>query len=314
MKFGGDSLATPKNQDIVKNIVSSSKEKIILVCSAMGRDGFPYSTASLLKLIDEKNISNKELDRLISVGEIISSIRLSSVLNSNKIKSYALSINEMGIKCDNSYTDGNVVSLDNKKINELIKKYKVIIVPGFIGLSNENEIITLGRGNSDLTSVLMAKLFSLDKVYLYKNVDGVFHTAPNVYRQFKIFNFISYDEMLALVDIGFGIVSKKAIIEAKKNKIILQINNYQTNIVGTIISSKASGDLILGFNIIDKLVKVATFNVQKVRDIITNSLEKKHIFVKNEMIKNSEYSFEISKSMVNLVKNILLDVINEYNK
>ena len=61
-------------------------------------------------------------------------------------------------------------------------------------------------------------------------------------------------------------------------------------------------------------MKVATFNVQKVRDIITNSLEKKHIFVKNETIKNSEYSFEISKSMVNLVKNILLDVINEHNK
>ena len=71
-------------------------EKIV-ICSAMGRDGFPYSTSNLNKICLEDYISNKERDRLLANGEIISSIRMSYILNQNKIKSYALSYLELGI-------------------------------------------------------------------------------------------------------------------------------------------------------------------------------------------------------------------------
>lgn len=314
MKFGGDSLSTPKNQEIVKNIVSSYNEKILLICSAMGRDGFPYSTNSLIKLIENENVTNKEKDRLLSCGEIISSIKLSNYFNTNKIKSYALSVSEIGIVCDNNYTNGNVIKVDNTKINNLLKKYNVIIIPGFLGMSEENEIITLGRGNSDLTSVLIAKAFNNKKVYLYKNVDGIFHTAPNVYRQFKMFEYISYDELLVLNSIGFEIVSRKAILEAKNNNICIEIRNFSTNIKGTVVSSKPSNDLILGFNIIDKIIKIATFNIQKTKNIIVKALSTKHIFIRNEVEENNIYSFEINKSMINLAKNIILKVINDNNK
>ncbi len=314
MKFGGDCLSTPKNQLIVKDIVSSYDENILLVCSAMGRDGFPYSTSSLEKLVDEEYILLKEKDRLISCGEIISSIRLSYLFNYYKINSYSLSYKEIGFNCDSKYGNGNVLFVNKNRIEDLLKIYKVLIIPGFIGESNENEVITLGKGNSDLTSVLVANAFNQKIVYLYKNVDGVYHTSPSVYRQLNLFEFISYKEMLSLIDIGFGIVSKKAILEAEKNNIVIEIRNYLTNKKGTIISNKMSNDLIIGFNIDEKKVKIATFNPLKVKLEINKILVGKHIFIKNEVIISNMYGFEVGKSMINIVKKVLTDFIISDNK
>lgn len=314
MKFGGDCLSTPNNQLIVKDIVSSYDENILLVCSAMGRDGFPYSTSSLEKLVDEENILSKEKDRLISCGEIISSIRLSYLLNYYKINSYSLSYKEIGFNCDSNYGNGNVLFVNKNKIEDLLKTHKVLIIPGFIGESNENEVITLGKGNSDLTSVLVSNAFHQKIVYLYKNVDGVYHTSPSVYRQLKLFEFISYNEMLSLIDIGFGIVSKKAILEAEKNNIVIEIRNYLTNKTGTIISNKMSNDLIIGFNIDEKKVKIATFNPSRVKLEINKVLVGKHIFIKNEVIVSNMYCFEVGKSMINIVKKVLMDFIISDNK
>lgn len=313
MKFGGDCLSTPINQNIVAKIVSSYEGKKIVVCSAMGRDGFPYSTNSLIKLIDNDYVSNKEIDRLISCGEIISSIRLCSVFNSLKIKSYALSNREIGFCCDNNYGNSNVLSIDNSIIKMLLEKYDVLIVPGFIGKSIDDEIITLGRGNSDLTSVLIASSLSLKKVYLYKNVDGVFHTPPNVYKQFLKYDNLCFDEMIALNSIGFNIVSKKALEESKNNNIEIEVRNFLTNKKGTVINLNRSNDLILGFNIIDKVVIISSFYPSKVRNIVVEELVKKHIFIKNEVIKECEFSFEISKSIMNSVKKVILDLILEQN-
>ena len=91
MKFGGDCLSTPKNQEKAKEIINSFEGKKIVICSAMGRDGFPYSTSNLNKICLDDYISNKERDRLLANGEIISSIRMSYILNQKMIKSYALS-------------------------------------------------------------------------------------------------------------------------------------------------------------------------------------------------------------------------------
>lgn len=314
MKFGGDCLSTPINQNIVAKIIDSFKGKKIVVCSAMGRDGFPYSTNSLEKLINKQLISHKELDRLLSCGEIISSIRLSSVLNTLGIKSYALSYREIGFICNNNYSNADVINVDVSIMNHLLDKYDVLIVPGFVGKSNEEEIITLGRGNSDLTCVLIASAFSLKKVMLYKNVDGVFHTPPNVYKQFLKYDNLGFDEMLSLNNIGFNIVSKKALENAKLNNIEIDVRNFETNNKGTVISLNRSNELILGFNMIDKIVRVSTFYPNEVRKIILDELSKKHIFIKNEIFKDNEYSFEINKSIVNSVKKVISDIIISRNR
>ena len=314
MKFGGDCLSTPTNQIIVKDIIKSFKGKVIAVCSAMGREGFPYSTYNLNKICEENYISLKERDRLLSIGEIISSIRLSYILNSYGTYTYSLSNTELGLNCDNNYGNANIININNSKLLELIDKYEVLTLPGFIGLSNEQEIITLGRGNSDLTAVIISKMLKINNVILYKNVDGVYHTPPSVYKQLNLYDYLSYDEMILLNSIGFQIVSYKALIFAKENNIDIEIRNVLSNKKGTVISKKSSSDTILGFNITDKIVKIASFNVEDTRKLIKEELAKMHIFIKNATIENNIYTFEINKSILSNVKKILIKVMESVNK
>lgn len=314
MKFGGDCLATPKNQLIVSNIITSFKGKSLVVCSAMGRDGFPYSTFNLNKICEEKTISLKERDRLLSLGETISSIRMSSILNMNQRKSYALSYLETGLICDNCFGNGNIVKDDTNHIKDFLKDYETLLVPGFIGKTEDNEVITLGRGNSDLTAIYLAKMMNVNEVYLFKNVEGVYHTSPNVYKQLKVYDYLSYQQMLVLNSIGFEIVSRKALIAAEKYHIEINVKSFLNLENGTLISSKASNDVFLGFNIIDKIVKVASFDTKLIQKSIKEELAKVHIFTKNEVLDDNVYSFEINKSILPSVKKTLIKVMNELNK
>lgn len=313
MKFGGDCLATPKNQLIVSEIIESFKGKKIVVCSAMGRDGFPYSTFNLNKVCDEQTISLKERDRLLSLGETISSIRMSSILNMQKIKSYSLSYLELGLICDECFGNGNVIDEDDSYLQNLLSKYDVLLIPGFIGQTRNKEVVTLGRGNSDLSAIHLAKMMNVKKAYLFKNVDGVYHTSPTVYKQLKAYDYLSYQQMLVLNKIGFEIVSRKALLAAEKFNIEIDVKSFLNLERGTIIGVKESNDVFLGFNIIDKLVKVATFNIELIKKKIKEELAKVHIFIKNEESEEDVYSFEINKSILPSVKKTLIKVMNEVN-
>ena len=311
IKFGGTALATPCEQQKVINVIKKYKQKLIIICSAMGRDGFSYSTNDLQKLVNVEQISLKEIDRLLSCGEIISSIRLSSLLNENGIKTYALSHKEIGIICDNNYGNGKVIN--NLPINKWLEVYDVIVVPGFIGLSKEEEIITLGRGNSDYSALLMAKKFNLENVILYKDVSGVSHTPPKLNTKMIWYEKISYDEMIALEKIGINIVSKKALECAKENRVNIHIKNYNNDEYGTLISNIPSNDLIIGFNIVKKIILIATFQANKVKKILFDKLNKIHIFAQNVKMDENVLSFEVSKSVINNVRKIIMEEIELNN-
>ncbi len=313
MKFGGLSLATPKDQMRVVQILSSSDKKVLAVCSAMGRAGFAYSTANLEMLAPENFLTAKERDRLLGCGEVISSLRMSYLLNQNRKKAYALSFSEAGIYCDLTYGKGKILSLDAERIRKLFDEYDILVVPGFIGVSQEGELITLGRGNSDLTAAVCAFMVDQKKAILYKNVDGIFHTPPTVFTQVMCYPKLSYDEMIALYEIGFGIVSRSALEFSKEKDIVLEIRNYETDRTGTVISSEPSGDLILGINLSDRTVKIATFYPCKVKELLLPELEKLHIFVREDRVGENVYEFDIQKSLINSVKRLLIGLMETAN-
>ena len=311
LKFGGDAMSTTSNQIKAANIIKNFQGKTIVVCSAMGRCGFPYSTDNLKMLIEETYISNKEQARLLSCGEIISSIRLSYILNKEGLKTYALSIKELNFNCNNNYLNGLILKQNTKTISSLIDQYNTIICPGFIGLNDSDEIVTLGRNGSDYSAIALAKNLNIDTVYLFKDVEGIYHTPPKIYKQNHLYSHLSYDEMLALNSIEFNIVSKKAVEEAKKSNIKIIIKSFlKSNDNYTLISTNASKDVILGFNIINREVQIATFFPCLVKEILEKEFHKSHIFVENEKIEDQKYVFTISKSVNNIVKSIINEQIN----
>ena len=306
IKFGGTSLQTPTLINNAIEIINSYQDKVVVVLSAIGRKGFPYATDTLIELLKGSYLSNKEMDRYLSIGETYASLLLSNELNKRHINSYSASYREVGFTCDKSYQKGEVISFQKDKIKQLVNKYQVLIIPGFISKSNEGEVITLGRGTSDYSVVLLGKILDQDEVILYKDVDGIYPTIQYPLTKLKNYINLSYEEVISLCNISYEVINKKAIKEAKENNIKLIVKNYLLNDNQTIISSISSGRKALGLNLINNQYLIATFSPEEVKNELDIIFKKNHIFIKNYEIYDDYLSFTFNKSQSLLIRQIIL--------
>lgn len=183
-KFGGTVL---QNENLVlKEIkdVLEEESKIIVVVSAIGRYPMPYSTDTFYNM--SKCATEKEICRMVSCGEIISSIYLSNYLRMNHIKAISVSIQEIKLEYDDGFKMNN-------KIEEYFMEYDVVIVPGFIGLKND-EITLLPRGGSNITASFLASHFKCNLV-IFTDVDGLYYEDPKVVKGEDRIRVASYDTL-----------------------------------------------------------------------------------------------------------------------
>ena len=174
--------------------------------------------------------------------------------------------------------------IDMSYLEEIIKKNDVIIVPGFIGESSEGKIISLGRNTSDLTAIIIAKWFNLNKVNIIKEVDGVYKKDPKKETS-KIIEKVSYDEMLSLIEAGSNMFSKKTLKYAKDNEIIIEVKSLNKE-KGTIISKEKSNENILFMNKEKDEIKVV-FKDMKIFEEIFLSLIEKQVKLEDLIVTNN---------------------------
>ena len=124
------------------------------------------------------------------------------------------------------------------KIEEYLSSGGVAIVPGYQGISSSGEITTIGRGGSDATAVVIAKIFDTDSCEIYTDVDGVYSTDPNKIPVAKKIDKISYEEMLELSSLGAKVMQSSAVQTAMIYEIPLQVRSTFTNRQGTKIFNK----------------------------------------------------------------------------
>lgn len=233
-KFGGTSVSNDKRCQYALNIVSSlnKKHKVIVIISAMGRMGDPYSTDTLSSL-GNAYLSEQEKARLLSMGELVSSISFCAKLRDKGLNAYALSFRETGIITDDNYECANVLRLDNTELLKLIDAYDVLVVCGYVAMNTIGEITTLGRGGSDYTAVLIAKMLDIDEVEIYTDVDGIYDSDPKFNIHAKRYHEISYHHMLALKS---RVLNDKCVEYAQENKIRIHLKSTFSNEKGTIVS------------------------------------------------------------------------------
>lgn len=152
LKFGGSSLKDEASRQKVANIIKNVEGKVIVVVSAIGRYPDAYATDTLRSLISAK-VTITESNRLLSVGEIISSVILADDLLQNDIKAISLSSIQAGLKVK----DHKLIDLQVENIRKKLEDYDVVIVPGFQGIDPDGEISILESGDSDYSAVYIAK-------------------------------------------------------------------------------------------------------------------------------------------------------------
>lgn len=233
-KFGGTSISNDTRCQYALNIVKkmSQESKVIIVISAIGRMGDPYATDTLASL-GNAYLSEQEKARLLSMGELISSICFCGKLREMGLNAYALSFRESGITTDDNYECANVLKLENNEIIKLLDAYDILIVCGFVGMNALGEITTLGRGGSDYTCVLVAKMLGVQEVEIYTDVDGIYDSDPKINIHAKRYQEITYHHMLAL---HCRVLHDKCVEYARLNKIRIHLKGTFSNDDGTIVS------------------------------------------------------------------------------
>ena len=234
-KYGGSSLSSPERiKEVARRIARTRKKgnKVVVVVSAMGD-----TTDELLKLASQVSLNppKRELDLLLSSGEIISSALLSMALHSLGEKAVALNGSQGGIITNEVHTRARIPRIEVERILKELERDKIVVVAGFQGVTSENVITTLGRGGSDLTAVALAAALKVKLCEIYTDVEGVYTADPQIVPEARKLRRISYEEMLELASSGAKVIHLRAVEVAQKYEIKLHIRSSFSEKEGTIV-------------------------------------------------------------------------------
>lgn len=330
-KFGGTSVQT-KNSRLI--CISKIKESIyngnktVVVISAIGRKNDPYSTDELLSLVSENFKKNNPLylDKLVSCGEIISSIVFTSELQSNNVNALPLIGQDIGILTDNNFGNAKILNIDTSNIEKLLSENIIPVIAGFQGVTSDGNITTLGRGGSDISAVKLATALNCDRVEFFKDVDGLMTADPKLVSKAKSIEEISYEELFELSIYGNNIIHPEAVKVAMDENIPIIIKNTFNSFKGTVINNNVSKDedYFKGMTYLKDCIQIKIFKnenlnnenyykvFQKISDENIN-IDFINIFVDHKVFTIYKDDFEDIKTILNDYE-IKYEIIRECSK
>ncbi len=201
-KYGGSSVADAEKIGNVARRIARAKDSgrsIVAVASAMGD-----TTDELIDLAHTvaAEPDPRELDLLLSTGELVSCTLLTMALRNLGYDAITLSGFQAGIRTDDMYGKARIFSIDPGRVQSELSDGKVVIVAGFQGITEEMDITTLGRGGSDTTAVALAAALSANRCDIYTDVDGIYTADPRIVPNARKLAEIGYEEMLELASYG----------------------------------------------------------------------------------------------------------------
>jgi aspartate kinase len=206
---------------------------VVVVVSAIGRLGDPYSTDSLLSITDAFSASAAASDLAASCGELIGAAVLSAELTQAGIPNKILHGVQAGIQAIGEFGDGTISHVDPSIILEHLKSTKCIIIPGFQGIDENGHVKTLGRGGSDLTAVALAGALHASHVEFYKDVPGVMTSDPHQVEHYSKLDFLKLEDFIPMLDTKRPIIQKRAALHAIKTATPLYIRGVASPETGT---------------------------------------------------------------------------------
>lgn len=242
-KFGGTSLATPECRERVCNIIAANKKEgfdIVIVVSAMGRKNDPYATDTLINLVKEinPNPANREMDLLMSCGEVVSGVLLCSQLQSYGLKADFLTGAQAGMVTDGNHGDAHIQYVNPKRIIESLQEGKVVVVAGFQGVSESGEITTLGRGGSDTTASALGVALNAECIDIFTDVEGIMTADPRIVEDARLLHTVTYNEVCQLAREGARVVHPRAIEIAMQKGIPLRVRSTFSDSTGTVVANQ----------------------------------------------------------------------------
>ena len=239
-KYGGSSVVDADRIKKVAQRIAWSRDKgdqVVVVVSAMGD-----TTDDLIEMAYRisKQPGDRELDVLLSTGEIVSSTLLAMALKALGYEAISLSGAQAGIRTDATYSGARIERVESKRVVRELDKGNIVIVAGFQGVTDDMDITTLGRGGSDTTAVALAASLGAEVCQIYTNVDGVYTADPHLVPEARKLTEIGYEEMLELASYGARVVHPRAVELGELFNLPILVASSFTQSSGTLIHGGVS--------------------------------------------------------------------------
>ncbi|MGD9142262.1 MAG: aspartate kinase [Dehalococcoidia bacterium] len=242
-KYGGSSVAGAEKIKNVSRRIARTREagyQVVVVVSAMGD-----TTDELVTLAYRINEhpDMRELDVLLSTGEVVSSTLLAMSLHAMGCPAISLSGAQAGITTNTAYNQARITNINPVRVKQELEKGNIVIVAGFQGITEDMDITTLGRGGSDTTAVALAASLKALRCERYTDVDGIYTADPRLIPEAHKLTEISYEEMLEMTGYGSKAIHPRAVeLGELFNVPILVASSFNDN-PGTLICEEVSMEI-----------------------------------------------------------------------
>jgi aspartate kinase len=235
-KYGGTSVANVERiKAVAKRVVKTAKEghKVAVVVSAMAGE-----TDKLINLAHQvsSNPSEREMDLMLSSGERVTCALTAIAIEELGHKAMAFTGRQMGIITDDVHTKAKIEKIAGERAKKALDEGYIIVVAGFQGITEKEDVTTLGRGGSDLSAVAIASALNADLCEIYTDVDGVYTTDPNIVPEARKLDKISYEEMLELASLGAKVLQTRSVEFAMKYEVPVVVRSSFNDNQGTLVT------------------------------------------------------------------------------
>ncbi len=299
-KFGGTSVAdAEKIRRAAKRVIETVKKgnSVVVVASARGHQTDEL-VADALEL--NPNPPKREMDQLLSTGEQQTVSLFAMALDAMGYDAISFTGAQIRMLTDSVHTKARIKSIDADRIHKQLNEKKIVIVAGFQGIDEHENITTLGRGGSDTTAVALAAALGAKLCEIYTDVDGIYTTDPRLFKKAVKMDQISYDEMLELASLGAGVMHSRAIEFGKKYDVTIHVRSSSDDTEGTLITHEVpqmEGVVVSGASIQRDMAKIGLVGIDNVPG---NAAKVFAHLAKAKVVVNDIMQTEVSPEKANL--------------
>lgn len=238
LKFGGTSVA---DTDLMRKAAAiavraaNQGNEVAVVVSAMG-----HTTDHLIGLAEGVSGSSnlREMDALLATGEQASCALMSMAIQALGKSARSFTGIQAGVITDNTFSSARILTVNPRALEESFIRKEIPVIAGFQGVTEANEITTLGRGGSDTTAVALAAAVKADRCDIYTDVGGVYTADPRTNAEARRYPFVSYDEMIELARAGAQVLALRSVELAKEKQVVVRVRStFEPEDEGTLVGS-----------------------------------------------------------------------------
>ena len=239
-KYGGTSVGDVGRINAVADRVVNTRARgddLVVVVSAMS--GETNRLTSLAHEVSDRPPA-REMDVLLSTGEQVTIALLSMAINARGCKAKPYTGSQVRIRTDSVHGKARIQEIDDTRVRSDLADGYVVVVAGFQGVDEFQNITTLGRGGSDTTAVAMAAALGADECRIYTDVDGVYTADPRVVPEARRLDRITVEEMLELASSGTKVLQTRSVEFAGKYRVPLRVLSSFEEGPGSLITYEES--------------------------------------------------------------------------